>query len=140
MTIKAILFSLLVAGVARTSNAQITSGQAVTLATGTSCPDAIAACSFDGDCCSLSDNADNGGCTLTIIGGTCTPSGEGCPWSLSGTSTSSDACPESEYDISPSGGGDDGDDGGDDGDDGGDSAATVGVLLGAFAGFAGLAL
>ena len=81
------------------SNAQITSGGATTLiAAGTSCSDILDKCSFSGTCCSLTDYGDDG-CTLTILGGTCSPSGSSCPWSLSATSTSSDACPDGDYDV-----------------------------------------
>ena len=98
MNMKAtILISVLTIGC---SNAQITSGGATTFnAGGTSCSDVLTQCSFSGTCCSLTDY-DETGCTLTILGGTCSPSGSECPWQLSATSTSSDACPVGDYDVS----------------------------------------
>ena len=62
------------------------------------CSDILDKCSLSGTCCSLTDYGDDG-CTLTILGGTCSPSGSSCPWSLSATSTSSDACPDGDYDV-----------------------------------------
>ena len=79
-------------------SAQITSAKASVFNTGTACADIVAACTFTGDCCSVT-NSDTGGCTLTILGGTCSPSGVGCPWSLTATSTSTDACPAGDYDV-----------------------------------------
>lgn len=82
------------------SNALITSGGATILNLGTTtCSDALARCSFSGTCCSLTDLNGGQGCTLTILGGTCSPSGSDCPFSFSATSTSSDACPVGDYEA-----------------------------------------
>ena len=91
--------ALVVAAALPATNAQIISGFAFTLnAGGTSCSDILTQCSFSGTCCSLTDY-DETGCTFTVLGGTCSPSGSECPWKLSVTSTSSDACPVGDYDV-----------------------------------------
>jgi hypothetical protein len=91
------IFSALVLLLSATgAKAQISSGNAVTLITGTTCSEIIRTHEFSGTCCPITD-LDSGGCRLEVIGGFCDPSGP--TWSLKATSTSSEPCPEGDYDV-----------------------------------------
>ena len=63
-------------------------GGAIILSDGSmTCAYAVVACNFMGDCCSLSDYKSIGYCTLTVLWGSCYPSGSGYPCQMSATST-----------------------------------------------------
>lgn len=70
--------------------------QTATSTTPASCAQVVSTHTFAGDCCALTDE-DNGGCRITVVGGTCTVTGPNLGGVL--TSMSNDACPATEYNV-----------------------------------------